>query len=123
MKVQRSLAFVLTLSLVVSALPAMAASGEEAPVLSGTALRSSMDRAVLAAPPGVRAASGKVRSMQAPGVANGGGGGGGGKMVMVLLGLAASGATTYLVMKQMKSTTEPVPPPAVKFGVTIRAGR
>ena len=121
MNARRSLAFVLTLALIVSALPAMAAPGEGAPVLSPTPLRSSIDRVVQAAPPGVRAASGSARAMQAPGA--GGGGGGGGQMVMVLLGLAASAATTYVVMKQLKKTTEPVPPTAMTFGVTVRAGR
>jgi len=68
-------------ALVVAALPAMAA-----PVGSGTPLRSSIDRAVQAAPPGVRAGSGSARAMQAPGVT--GGGGGGGHMAMILVGLA-----------------------------------
>jgi hypothetical protein len=39
---------------------------------------------------------------------------------MVLLGLAVSAASTYLVIKQVNKTTEQVPPPAMKFGVTIR---
>ena len=121
MNARRSLAIVLTLALIVSALPAMAAPGETAPVLPGTALRSSIDRALQAAPPRVQAASGSARAMQANGAA--GGGGGGGHMAMILVGLAVSAASTYVVMKQFNKTTDPVPPPAMTFGVTVRAGR
>lgn len=120
MNAQRSLAIVLTLALIVAALPAMAAPGDAAPVLSGTPLRSSIDRALQASPPRVHAASGSARAMQAPGAT--GGGGGGGHMAMVLVGLAVSAASTYVVMKQLKKTSEPTPPPAMTFGVTIRAG-
>lgn len=117
MNARRSLALVLSLALVAAALPAMAA-----PVVSGTPLRSSIDRAVLAAPPGVRAASGSALAMQAPGATSGGGGGG--HMAMVLVGLAVSAASTYVVMKQLKKTTPTEPAPTgVRFGVTIRAGR
>jgi hypothetical protein len=118
MNARRSLALVLSLALVAAALPAMAA-----PVGSATPLRSSMDRAVLAAPPGASTASGSARAMQAPGVT--GGGGGGGHMAMILVGLAVSGASTYFVMKQLKKTTIPTEPAptGVRFGVTIRAGR
>jgi hypothetical protein len=101
--------------------PAMAEPGGASPVLPGTPLRSSIDRALQAAPPRVHAASGSVRAMQANGPT--GGGGGGGHMVMVLVGLAASAATTYVVMKQVNKTSDPVPPPAMKFGVTFRPGR
>ena len=121
MSAQRSLAIVLSLSLIVSAMPAMAAAGEATPVLSGTPLRNSIDRALLASPAQVRAASGKARALQASGT--NGGGGGGGHTAMVLLGLAVSAASTYLVIKQVNKTTEPVPPPAMKFGVTFRTGR
>jgi hypothetical protein len=123
MNARRSLALVLSLALVVAAVPAMAAPGEAAPVVSGTPLRSSIDRAVLAAPAGVRAASGSARAMQAPGA--GGGGGGGGHMAMILVGLAVSAGSTYFVMKQLKKTTTPTEPAptGVRFGVTIRAGR
>ncbi|MFI5006188.1 MAG: hypothetical protein ACHQKZ_02060 [Solirubrobacterales bacterium] len=118
MNAPRSLAIILSLSLIVSAMPAMAAAGEAAPVVSGTPLRTSIDRALLASPPQVRQASGKARAMQANGTT--GGGGGGGHTAMVLLGLAVSAASTYLVIKQVNKTTEQVPPPAMKFGVTIR---
>ncbi len=123
MNAQRSLAMVVTLSLVVSALPAMAIPVEAAPVLSGTPLRESIDRAVQTAPPQVREASGRARAMQANGT--GGGGGGGSRMLMVVLGLAASAAMTYVVVKQVNKTTETVPPPpaGMTFGVTIPLGR
>jgi hypothetical protein len=115
MNARRSLALVLSLALVVAALPAMAA-----PVVSGTPLRSSIDRVVLAAPPGVRAAAGSARAMQAPGA--GGGGGGGGHVAMILVGLAVSAASTYVVMKQLNKTTTPTEPApmGMRFGITVR---
>jgi len=118
MNAQRSLAIVLTLALIVAALPAMAAPGDAAPVSSGTPLRSSIDRALQATPSRIHAASGSARAMQAGGTS--GGGGGGGHTAMVLLGLAVSAASTYLVIKQVNKTSEQVPPPAMTFGVTIR---
>lgn len=121
MNAQRSLAIVLTLALIVAALPAMAAPGDAAPVSSGTPLRSSIDRALQTTPSRIHAASGSARATQASGAT--GGGGGGGHMAMVLLGLAASAATTYLVVKQVNKTTDTTtPPPAMTFGVTVRAG-
>ena len=117
MNAQRSLAIVLTLALIVAALPAMAAPGDAAPVSSGTPLRSSIDRALQATPSRIHAASGGARATQASGTS---GGGGGGHTAMVLLGLAVSAASTYLVIKQVNKTSEQVPPPAMTFGVTIR---
>ena len=100
----------------------MAAPAEPAPVVSETPLSDSIDRAVQAAPPQVREASGSARAMQGNGTS--GGGGGGSRMLMIVLGLAVSAATTYFVMKQMDKSTETVPPPTgMRLGVTIRAGR
>ena len=110
MNARRSVALVLTLSLVFSALPAMAAPRETAPS-SGTALGSSIDRALQASPRNARAASATPRAMQANGM---GGGGGGSHMAVVLLGLAVSAGTTYFLIKQLKKQ-EPVPTPT--FGV------
>jgi hypothetical protein len=108
MNARRLLALVLALSLVVSALPAMAGPGAGVPTSPNTALRGSIDRALQATPSRARAASGTPRAKQANGVAAGGGGS---HMVMMLLGLAASVATTYLVMKELKKQ-QPAPAPS-----------